>query len=635
MPRLTSFRNAFISEYRMASGEDSLDTALSEQDLQICIHDDTSKEQKLVVRQSGAWCDPCDSRNTYMPAHEYCPHCKEYFCVECSDYHGRFGFGRQHKTLQGLDMPEPHLVNPPLYEKCNTHGNHSSDQFCTRHKEILCCQCASEAHKSCEIKPVPEASAAFTQNDVCAFKDKLIDIRKDIESKLSLFEENISEIEQQRAFAAQNLGIVYETITRQLENLLKEANDEIDRVYNQLKTYLMYRKCTLTKVINNIEHSLTNLCKLKEFDVKTFLHIQAIAKLAREDTFKVNEISKNVHKVSISVNINQNLQDQISAAMYLGTAEEKFTQYTDMNNPNKSLALLKFPVTMSTYDRTNSFPSYVNKTATKKERFTVKLSDDNKDCGIVGIDVTKDGRLFLADFLNLKIKCFDLCNEYLSGLRINYQPSDLAVVNNDEALVSLWCQNEIYVLDICPDEMMIRKKIKMKCPVSAISSCKDKIIVNCREGTGCIKLIDRSGKVYWSRSIDSEERQLFEYPRCNNCYKYNKKPHVIITDYNKQTITMLNGKTGDVKAICGTNGKNAFGVSNDKEGRIYVCYRDTSEIAVWTPDIQKHSILLSESDGLGNWPNCIKYVNKLSMLYVAYSALKESRNFIDCFQFND
>ena len=615
----------------MAEGGTCLETP-DETDSQY--HDINNKISRDELSKAGSfsdtWCDPCHRKHIYMPASEYCPVCMEYYCTDCSDCHSRFALGRNHTTLAGADMPKICPEKPLQYEQCNFHLKYSADKFCAIHREMICTRCASDSHIGCDIKSIPDVSVEVDSSAVSKFKCLLQETRKDVHAKLSIFEQNISELENQRKLSVHKLKSTYDAVKYKVDKLFKEATDELERVYNKIKTYLLYQTCSLNKFIANIENSLKNLDKLKRVDVKSFLHLQNIAKSTREDVFKINEISRNVRKRGLKASVNEKLQDFVEATLHLGMIDEVSSDY----KITKSIPLITFPVSASTDDQTNGTAGLSKANMTGMIRFSAKLPDDKKECGIVGLDVTPDGRVIVADFLNMNIKCFEQDRKYQSSLTMQYQPSDLAVMNNDDVIVSLWCQNELHLLDIGDDDIKVRKEIKVESPVSAVSVCKDKIIVNCREGSGSVKLIDKTGKVYWSRSIDCEENELFKYPRCNTCFSYKRKLTVAVTDYNKRTITKLSGRTGDVKTVCRLDEKDPFGVTHDKKGNIYVCYRETNEIAVWSEDMETQKIILSENDGLGMWPNCIKHVGATNQLFVCYSGLKDtnSRNFIDCYQ---
>ena len=444
--------------------------------------------------------------------------------------------------------------------------------------------------------------------------------------KLTVFEKNISEVENQRKLVEQKLKGIHEAILQRLNKLFIDSFAELESVHNKIKTYLSYQICTLNKTVSNIESSIKNLEKLHLLDVEAFLHLQGIAKDTRADIFKINENHKTVRNRCIKATINQKLQDFVDETQHLGAIEEIISDY----QITQSLPLVTFPVTSSFEDlkapllrRSISNPKSV-------DRFNAKLTTDKNECAIVGIDVTSDGKVLLADFLNMNIKCFDSRGKSFSNLQLEYQPSDLAVASKDEAIVSLWCQPELYVLETDYVDMSVRKRIKLDAPISAVSVHKDKIIVNRRSGSGSVKLIDKCGRVYWSRSLDSEENDLFKHPRCNTCFKHRSKFFAIVTDYNKHSIIQLNGRTGDVKSVYRLKDeKDPFGVTSDVNGNIYVCYRETNEIAVFNSDLEHERRLLSDRDGLGKWPNCIKYAR--NKVFVCYSALNESRNFIDCF----
>lgn len=614
----------------MADGGQSPDSSLNELSEQIQLgQDDGSCERRKNHSASlGQWCDPCHRQNTYMPAHRYCPECSEYYCTDCGNIHGRFAATMNHSTLTGSEMPDTQPVRPLQFENCILHIQNLSDQFCTRHKELLCRCCVNDTHTSCEIKSVPEISENFDISDVCKFKSLLYDIRKGIQSNLSVFEQNLSDIENQRKLVEHRLKGTYDVIIGRVNKLYNEAHDELELVHNKIKTYLVHQNITVNKVLRNIDNSVQNLEKLTHVDAKVFLHLQDIAKTTREDVFKINEIQKTVRNHNIKTTINQKLQDIVDATPDLATTEEILSDYRVI----KSLPMVTFPVSVSLNNLSNSLP--LSKENLKKiVRFNAKLPDDKEDCGIVGVDVTSDGRIAVADFKNMNIKCFDPCQKYHSCLQLDEQPSDLAVFSNDEAVISLWCQSKLYVTKMKDFEIKIKKTIQVDAPVSAVSVYKDNIIVNCREGTGSVKLIDKCGKVYWSRSIDSDENELFKHPRCNTCFSYKRKFIAFVTDYNKRTITKLGGRTGDVKAVLRLQDrKDPFGVTNDKRGNIYVCYRETNEIATLTADLEHQKLLLTENDGLGVWPNCVKYVASTNQLFVCYSGLNESRNSIDCYQ---
>lgn len=167
------------------------------------------------------WCDPCYKRNVYVPAHQYCPECQEYHCTDCGDFHGRFALGKSHSVLHGSQMPSCQPAKCLQYENCSQHVENHTDRFCIRHKELLCKHCVSDTHTSCEIKTVPEVSTDIDETDVCKFKSLLSKAKSDIKMKLSVFEKNISDVENQRKLLEQKLKGVHDAILFKLNKLFK------------------------------------------------------------------------------------------------------------------------------------------------------------------------------------------------------------------------------------------------------------------------------------------------------------------------------------------------------------------------------------------------------------------------------
>ena len=120
------------------------------------------------------------------------------------------------------------------------------------------------------------------------------------------------------------------------------------------------------------------------------------------------------------------------------------------------------------------------------------------------------------------------------------------------------------------------------------------------------------------------------------CYDDGGSAAVIVSDNgNTHTLTVLNADTGDVTArrqVKGWfQGKCPRGVTTDTTGNIYVCYRQTDEVAVLTKDLSQENILLSKRDGLSSRPRAIVY-NSVDHQLLVSSTSFHSRNTVDCFK---
>ena len=262
--------------------------------------------------------------------------------------------------------------------------------------------------------------------------------------------------------------------------------------------------------------------------------------------------------------------------------------------------------------------------------FNIKLSDDTEDCDVYAVELTTDGRVVIADKSNKKIKMFNMHIEYQSSLSLPFPPSDVAVLNTKEAIVSLWSKNKLYILNINKLTPTIKETIELTYSLIAITSYEDKIIGCSWEETPSVKLMDKRGNVYWSRCLDDDGNPLFDIPAYNICCLVNKRPVIFVTDYGAvNSVTKLDFATGDVIKIC--KKPRPVGITNDNDNMVYVCYETRRVIVSLSPDLGGERVKVSFKDGIDPLPSCIKFNKFLNQLMVSYDHKSFGRNYIHCF----
>lgn len=113
-----------------------------------------------------------------------------------------------------------------------------------------------------------------------------------------------------------------------------------------------------------------------------------------------------------------------------------------------------------------------------------------------------------------------------------------------------------------------------------------------------MKLIDLTGQELWSIDSDQQGNKLFAKPRSAASNFINDTLRIIVTDWKKDTITLLDTRNGDLIETCvvDVQGKSPHGLTMDEEGNVYICYFNTNEICIYSADLKKSRILLSSSD---------------------------------------
>ena len=142
-----------------------------------------------------------------------------------------------------------------------------------------------------------------------------------------------------------------------------------------------------------------------------------------------------------------------------------------------------------------------------------------------------------------------------------------------------------------------------------------------------MKLIDLTGKVYWSVSSDQHGQSLFCSPWYLDSHDAGRSSTVIVTDLDNHTLTLLNGETGEVITRRQLQGKRPKGVTTDTAGNVYVCYYWTDEVSVLSEDVSEEKILLSRQDGLSGCPRAIVYDDKTHQLLISCN-----KNIVDSFK---
>ena len=283
-----------------------------------------------------------------------------------------------------------------------------------------------------------------------------------------------------------------------------------------------------------------------------------------------------------------------------------------------------------------SCQSLLDVTLVYKDVLSIRAPDDHLDSIVKGFDITPDGRIIVADSSNRNIKLFDKDGRFQSSLSFSpkYGPEGVSVVNNEESLTNFWKENQVYIIDIETEQTCIKRILQMDVPVCNVAAYGDKMIILAFGDPPSVQLVDRSGRTYWSVSTDDKGEGLFGNQAICTCVIEAMQLSVIVTDGSKNTITKLDGATGDVITVRAVQMKSPRESCVDDQGILYVCYFARRQICAWNLTLDRSHLQLLEPGVLGDRPCYIKYNPLNSQLLVAYGRRPQSfnRNMIDCFE---
>ena len=463
-------------------------------------------------------------------------------------------------------------------------------------------------------------------------------MKSNLESSLTAVESNIDDLNGQKTIMHKQAQELYDKMVSKAKKWFGDAQSEIDTHYQSQLSVLKQNHTRINNAVSRIESSLRqiDILRSKPIDTKLFLRIQDILSDMKQyqDDFKAP-----ICNVQLSFVPSKQIQEFLSSSYTMGSVK------LDKSKCVITIPEILYPVSSTQQSRAgpaNKVVAAAGKRESARQNvaltqlkgrklrsYKVKLSDDMAKCKITGMTITNDDRRLLVDNFNRKVKLFSQDMMLLSSLSLSDTPRDIAVISDKEAIVTT-DKKSLKLLDISGSKMSINTTTRVPYDVYGISKYGEKLVVTSYSPKPpSVKLIDKTGRVYLSMSTDDQGQWLFSEPR----YVTSDidRNTVTVTDCGNKTLTVLNGDTGDVIKRRSVKYKRPYGITTGPSGNIYVCYRDTREVAVLTGDLAEDRNLLSRQDGLCDWPKAIAYDKSCGQLITSYNYYSIDSNSVDVF----
>lgn len=139
---------------------------------------------------------------------------------------------------------------------------------------------------------------------------------------------------------------------------------------------------------------------------------------------------------------------------------------------------------------------------------------------------------------------------------------------------------------------------------------KNKLVITCPDDRQpCLKLVDITGRVYWTL----RGRRLFYKP----WYVRGHNNDVMVTDWNG-VVTKIDGQSGKIISRLQKKDKKLKGITVDSDGIIYVCCGESNEVSLLTEDFSQDRTILSANGRLRTDPQAIVYDDQAKQLILSY-----------------
>ena len=586
------------------------------------------------------FCDLCyEADDLNIEAASFCDDCVQFMCNKCYTIHERLNAARGHVVKTGTAMPRSQADKPPRFSFCDEHPKHLKNQFCSVHKQLVCSLCSPLYHKNCSTGSVEDVSKSISSSETNDLYDIVSDMKSNLESSLSAMKSNIDDLNGQKTIMHKQAQELYDKMVSKAKKWFGDAQSEIDTHYQSQLSVLKQDHTRINNAVSRIESSLRqiDILRSKPIDAKLFLRIQDILSDMKQyqDDFKAP-----ICNVQLSFVPSKQIQEFLSSSYTLGSVK------LDKSKCEITIPEILYPVSSTQQSRAgpaNKVVAAAGKRESARQsialtqlkgrklrRYNVKLSNDRKECQIKGMAITNDGRRLLVDYGNYKVKLFSWDMKLLSSLSLPDCPHDIAILSDKEAVVTT-DNTSLVLLGISGSKMSIIDTTRVSYAVAGISKYGEKLVVTSYSPRPpSVKLIDKTGRVYWSMSTDDQGQSLFSQPRFVTSDI--ERNTVTVTDWGNNTLTVLNGDTGAVIKRRSVKDKGPRGVTTGPSGNIYVCYFNTRDVAELTGDLSEERILLSQQDVLGDRPSAIAYDKSCGHLITSsYYWLGSDRNSVDVF----
>lgn len=574
------------------------------------------------------WCDLCyDELTQKTEAGGFCTECNSFICRSCIRAHKKVPVLWTHIIVPKSRMPKCQADKPIKYLDCKIHA-YANDQFCVDHGIMVCTQCINLDHRCCKTSDITTLCKGIDAADLRQLNTTIDNLKQALMSIKAVLETNTAEIEKQRNEMIKQAETIRDILMNELQNLYSKTVQYINSICNQTKADINSKVSYLTSECQSFDEAISAINKVaanEAFVANHFIRLKQIVDRARLRHAEIEKEMKTMNTFQLSLSIVPELREALSKQTLIGKVEQDASEVHTTTQLSE-ITFLTFKQSTNRMQEKKNGRAFRNIYTTTRLPIDIKIPKDTSDCDIWGMNVADNGSLLLVDRKNTSLKIFSSNRKLLSSLPLPGVPLDFTIIDDTTAAVCL-SDGKLRILDISnPALPSIQNSVPLKYAVLVVTACDKDLVVVCWSKPKKVKMIGLDGNKLWSTLVNDQGQSLFGNPDSVATTTIKNKSSVIVSDNEKNTLTILDGNDGKLIRIINLHRKGPQGLTTDDDGNIYVCYSRIREISVWSPDLTQSSILLSGSD-LQKCPQNILYTSVIDELIVSYF----SSNTIDCF----
>ena len=611
------------------------------------------------------YCETCfENKNKKIGEVCFCENCNIYMCIQCHDVHKQMNFPQKHRVVRGSKMPKSIADKPIKYPDCELHNGNTNDRYCHEHHEMLCSECLKQNHQRCHVDTITDLCKIFGTDDIKSFTVMVDNIRLYVQHTKSKLQNNISDLTKERENEIKRAEQAKQDMIQKANEMYNETVSGITKHYHNKVGEIKSHIGGLNDELHDLDEIINKLNRKAsiKFDPNLFIQMQQIVDTTRTCKREIDDMISEIKTTNISFSFSKEISNFLACKSFGDIQEISsplsitddvgdifFPYITSQAGRSYGTSQARRPYGTSQagrpYITSQAGRPYITSQAArpyitswsrrtilaKKDSVDIshivarKMShvnitspkDNDKPC-VGGLAVTDNGTLLVADFNNRTLKVFSQDSTLLSSVPLSDRCTNVTVTEDDIAVVSTG-DKTLHFLDISdPPTSSVQRSVTLGYKVLGITTThKDKLVVTAATTPRSVRMIDMNGKEVWSVSKGPDNQQLFDRPLFIVTSKINATDTVIVSDYVKETLTLLNANNGSLLKIIDMKGKGPRGITVDNNGNIFVACYNTKEICVWSNDFTKSRTLISRKD-LEREPRDIAYSRSTDTLYIGY-----------------
>ena len=529
-------------------------------------------------------CEPCLDSSKTAHAEKYCSECEEKLCRECSEWHVHCKAFKFHHVIDLVLIGARVLPSSKIY--CEIHTDFRIDYFCSQHDVVCCGACIPDSHISCKASIIPLDLASKDVKNSSLLSDTLKELDNMTETLATMVanrDDNHKLLEQKRSSIIKNISAVKSKLLKQLDDLEQRLITGVESVKEKHVSTMTREKDELSQLTSVLKDKRQQLEFLKDHcsDNQLFLTLRKQMKSIQEADTTIRDMTHAINELDMEFEEIKNIKIETIGSL------SQITRPCPIKY--KSMKLQQPQIQQ---DRTKPLTEF-------KKDGQVNLSYDEQ-CKLTDMAVTSDNKLLLCkyDASCPKVYIYKDCKTYENEMLFTSLPNRITVVPcTDKAVVTLQVEESIQFINTTNYEKHNKIKIGEWC--CGVNAVKDKIFLG---GKGKVIILNAEGSRVRDVTTDGD-------------YIYN-------IWYNEMNDELLLRQMGQLRCInfdghdihrYHINGN--IGLAVDRQGHIYTCGSDSSDIHMLSPDGTFLDIILSEHDGVSK-PTSITFNNDFTKLII-------------------